>query len=99
MVIMTRQFKRTGLEKARRIIGRRGFELSEAEWLMIAPHNMLAQLFASCNLFSEMDVVEALVLNMLFRARQFGFTPAHGDQEDGYMYLIDAELNGWAWLI
>ena len=66
---------------------------------MIAPHNMLAQLFASCNLFSEMDVVEALVLNMLFRARQFGFTPAHGDQEDGYMYLIDAELNGWAWLI
>ena len=99
---MTRQFKRTALEKARRIIGRRGFELSEAEWLMIAPHNMLAQLFASCNLFSEMDVVtllEALVLNMLFRARQFGFTPAHGDQEDGYMYLIDAELNGWAWLI
>ena len=46
-----------------------------------------------------MDVVEALVLNMLFRARQFGFTPAHGDQEDGYLYLIDAELNGWAWLI
>ena len=106
MVARTRRFKRQVQQKARRIIARQGFELSEANWLRIAPRNLLDLLFAS-NLIKEKDVLEALVLNMLARARRLGFRTALARdytemdtmQDDGYEFLTEAQRTGYVWLI
>ena len=103
-VIITRRFKRYVQAKARRIIARCGFELSEAEWLLIAPCNTMDVLFASTDLISYVDILEAVILNMLARARRLGLRPRLRTVWDlrtvwGYMYLIEAERDGYAHLI
>ena len=98
-VIITRRFKRYVQAKARRIIARRGFQLSEAEWLLIAPCNTMDVLFASTDLISYVDILEAVVLNMLARARRLGLRPRLRTVHWGYMYLIEAERDGYAHLI
>eukprot|EP01052_Picozoa_sp_SAG31_P057824 SAG31_NODE_17328_length_675_cov_0.796875_1_plen_113_part_00 len=90
--IITRRYKKTAVVKARRIMRRAGFDLSDVEWLRIAPRRMLDLVFENSRLVSNTDVLEALVLNMLARARLLGFRA-------GYAYLIDALDAGYAHLI
>ena len=97
--VITRRRRRQTESAARRIIVRHGLDLSEAEWLMIAPNKMVDKLFAHQHLISRSDILYALVVNMLARARGLGFLPRSGcswltealteAERDGYEHIVD----------